>query len=64
MGNIKGMGLNRDDTKLRFSETLLNERRRKFWKSHSMEVFQVNFLIINEGISLSIKFIVICFGRP
>ena len=47
MVNIKGMGLNRDDTKLRFSETLLNERRRKFWKYHSMEVFQVNFLIIN-----------------
>ena len=47
MVNIKGMGLNRDDAKLRFSETLLNERRRTFWKSHSTEVFQANFQIIN-----------------
>ena len=47
MGIIKGMGLNRDGAKWGFSETLLNERRRTFWESHSMEVFQVSSLIIN-----------------
>ena len=37
---IQAMGLHRDGERWGFSQKLLNERRRTFWESHTIDVFQ------------------------